>query len=177
MDYPGAYEPVISVGACGWQYEWWHPDPAEIPFRYWWYTLPVPDPVTEVYITDFSGREKSGQDLDVVAPGSWVVGPFMPYGVAHPPPWYHGNPGEYYLVGGTSMSTPHVSGIVALMSQKYPSLTAAQAESILESTAWSISPATVDVLNPYGDYETFTWGSDATGAGLVLADEAIAATP
>jgi subtilisin family serine protease len=47
--------------------------------------------------------EKTGQDLDVAAPGSWVVGP------------YQVNSGQisYYFLGGTSMATPHVAGIVA----------------------------------------------------------------
>jgi subtilisin family serine protease len=35
----------------------------------------------------------------------------------------------------TSMASPHVAGIVALMVQKNPSLTAAEAEATLESTA------------------------------------------
>jgi len=26
MDWPGAYPQVISVGACGWKYEWWWPN-------------------------------------------------------------------------------------------------------------------------------------------------------
>jgi len=25
MGWPGAYDQVISVGACGWTYEWYHP--------------------------------------------------------------------------------------------------------------------------------------------------------
>jgi subtilisin family serine protease len=108
MGYPGAYAPVISVAAAGWVGEWTQPD--------WWNGLNVADPtnISHFYITDFSSRELSGQDLDVAAPGSWIVGP------------YQTNSGQtsYYYLGGTSMASPHVAGIVALMAQKYPSLTA-----------------------------------------------------
>jgi hypothetical protein len=67
VDYPGAYAPVISVAASGWANEWLTPT--------WWYALNVADPLNpaDYYITDFSGRQKTGQQLDVAAPGSWIV--------------------------------------------------------------------------------------------------------
>ncbi len=40
-------------------------------------TSPEPTDEDDFYITDFSSRELTGQDLDVAAPGSWVVGPFQ----------------------------------------------------------------------------------------------------
>jgi subtilisin family serine protease len=167
MGYPGAYGPVISVGACGWVGEG---TPG------WPFFADVPDPsnAEDVYITDFSSRELDGQDLDVVAPGSWVVGPFMPYGAAHPRVPSQGNPlpGEYYYVGGTSQAAPHVTGIVALMLEKDPTLAQADAESTLELTALPIPAGSVTVAEvPY------TWGADATGAGLARADTALASTP
>ncbi len=74
MGYPGAYAPVISVAASGWIGEW---QPAGN--RYWWYNSDVSEPTDPAafYITDFSSRELDGQDLDVAAPGSWVVGPYQ----------------------------------------------------------------------------------------------------
>jgi subtilisin family serine protease len=148
MGYPGAYAPVISVAASGWKGEW-------IGGTTWWYSGDVPDPTNpaDFYIADFSSRALLGQDLDVAAPGSWVVGP------------YQTNSGQlsYYFLSGTSMASPHVAGIVALMAQKNPNLTAAGAESILESAATPF---------PAG-----SWGADAAGAGLITADAALTATP
>lgn len=160
MGYPGAYPPVISVAASGWVGEW--------AASGWWYGN-VPDPTNagHFYITDFSSRQLPGQDLDVAAPGSWVVGPYQ----------LQSGKTSYYYLGGTSMSSPHVAGIVALMAQKCPGLTAAQAEAILEGSAIALSPGCRQVLNPYGGYDTFCWGANATGAGLVDADAALAATP
>ena len=164
MGFPGAYAPVISVAASGWTGEW---TPAGN--RAWWYNGNVFDPTNtaDFYITDFSSRELSGQDLDIAAPGSWVVGP------------YQLNSGQtsYYFLGGTSMASPHVAGIVALMVQKNHTLNAAQAESILESSAIALPVGCRTVNQPSGPAETFCWGDDATGAGLATADAALAATP
>ncbi len=160
MGYPGAYAPVISAAASGWIGEWTAAS--------WWWALDVADPTNpdDFYITDFSSRELSGQDLDVAAPGSWVVGPYQ----------LQSGKTSYYYLGGTSMASPHVAGIVALMAEKYPSLTAPEAETILEASAVPLPPGSKTVFSPYG-YETFTWDADATGAGLANAGTALAATP
>lgn len=146
MGYPGAYPPVISVAAAGWTGEWLSPT--------WWRTDDVLDPTNpeDFYITDFSSRALPGQDLDVAAPGSWIVGPYQVNGQL-----------SWYFLGGTSMASPHVAGIVALMAQKYPQLIAGSAESILENTAIAFS---ADV-----------WPPGATGAGLATADAALEETP
>jgi len=161
MGYPGAYEPVISVGATGWIGEWQAGS--------WWYAIDDPEPnnMALYYIVDFSARELVNQDLDVVAPGSWIVGP---YNIDS------GHTGYYYL-GGTSMASPHVAGIVALMMEKNPGLMAADAEAILEGSALYMAPGSLEVYNPYGITTTYTWGVDATGSGLATADAALAGTP
>ncbi|MGC9521826.1 MAG: S8 family peptidase, partial [Anaerolineae bacterium] len=161
MGYPGAYKPVISVAASGWLGEWTAAS--------WWYALDVFDPTdpAHFYITDFSSRELPDQDLDVAAPGSWVVGP------------YQINMGQtsYYYLGGTSMASPHVAGTVALMAQKNSALTALEAEGILESTATYLAPGCRTVRTPYGYAKDFCWEADATGAGLMDAAAALEGTP
>ena len=164
MGYPGAYEPVISVAASGWVGEWTS--------GAWWNASDVPDPTNpeDYYITDFSSRALAGQDLDVAAPGSWVVGP------------YQKNSGTlkqtYFYLGGTSMASPHVAGIVALMVQKDPSLTASEAEGILESSAVALPAGCRDIIaGPNAGSITICWEADATGAGLATADAALAAIP
>lgn len=165
MGFPGAYAPVISVAAAGWIGEWVSSSDGN-PFN-WWVADDVADPTDadDVYITSFSSRELAGQDLDVAAPGSWVVGPFQL------------NQGQtsYFFVGGTSQAAPHVAGLVALMAQKDPSLTAAQAESVLESTAIDLGTGCRNILAGPGAPTMVCWGSDATGAGLVDVLAALAA--
>lgn len=160
MGYPGAYEPVISVAASGWRGEWTSSS---------WWLLDVPDPTSadDFYIADFSGRQLPGQDLDVAAPGSWIVGP------------YQVNNGHigYYFLGGTSMASPHVAGIVALMAQKNPTLIAAEVESILEASAVPMPAGSCTILNGNGASETVTWDADATGSGLVDAAAALDLVP
>jgi len=163
MGYPGAYEPVISVAASGYVGEW------ELGST-WWYSTDVTEPINpdDFYITDFSSRELAGQDLDVAAPGSWIVGP------------YQVNSGQtsYYFLGGTSMASPHVAGVVALMAEKYPALTAAMAEEYLEGSAIPMDAGTRTILDgPGGSYYEISWGSDATGAGLVDAQAVLDMLP
>jgi subtilisin family serine protease len=168
MGFPGAYAPVISVAASGWVREW-RACTSNAIARNWWVACDVPEPTAaaDFYITDFSSRELAGQDLDVAAPGSWVVGPFQL------------NQGQlsYFFLGGTSMSSPHVAGIVALMAQKNAGLTAEQAESILTGSAIPLPPGSRNVFDIITNtVVTFSWGADATGAGLATADAALAAT-
>jgi hypothetical protein len=166
MGYPGAYAPVISVAAAGWTGQWLAGPDGNA--NNWWNADDVADPTkaSDFYIADFSSRQKAGQQLDVTSMGSWVVGP------------YQVNSGQlsYFYLSGTSMSSPHVAGIVALMCQKKPSLTAAAAESTLKATAIPLPAGSRTVALPGGATEVQSWGNDATGAGLVMADAALKGT-
>jgi len=208
MGWPGAYPQVISVGACGWKYEWYWPEyqaPTAGRYRLWWLQDETHDfndvddinVVDEVYITEWSSRElppdpehpELDQDLDVVAPGSWVRGPYPGYpGYSHLPWWSAGfgwlmgrNPGNFYYLGGTSMSAPHVTGVVAQMLEKAreKDVTLAQAdvEYILENTALNINPGSMAIwdLDAQGIavQVVYEWNSDATGSGLVQANLAL----
>ncbi|MFW9996967.1 MAG: S8 family serine peptidase [Candidatus Odinarchaeota archaeon] len=87
-----------------------------------------------------------GNELDVTAPGvniySTVAG------------------GGYQTMSGTSMATPMVSGVVALMLSKDPTLTPAEVRSILHSTSLDLGSTGFDIYYGYG---------------RVQADEAVAA--
>lgn len=173
MGFPGAYAPVISVAASGWKKEWTCGAPTAPVIGSWWQGVPaacnVPDPTvaSDYYIADFSSRARPGQDLDVAAPGTWVVGPFQV------------NQGQlsWFFLGGTSMASPHVAGIAALMAQKKNALTPAEAETILTGSAVFLPPGTATVFDPItGGTETTSWGVNASGSGLATANAALAAT-
>jgi subtilisin family serine protease len=204
MIFPGAYAPVISAGAAGWTKEWLKPTDGLPRYRMWWLQYPsapllpgsgdVADPTsaTDVYVTDFSSRALPGQELDVLAPGSWVRGPFAgDPGYNHLPWWSRGigdlvgnNAGNFYYVGGTSMATPHVASVAALMLQKNPSLNQAQVESFLKATALTIPNTGSPTVFDFDHFAVIAWDSDCAGtscdpvgSGLVLADAAVAAVP
>lgn len=136
MGYPGAYAPVISAAAVAWDGEWDSVDS-------WWYALDVPEfngsTHPNIFVTDFSSRAKAGQDLDVAAPGDGIVGPYQTNGQL-----------AYYFLSGTSMASPHVAGAVALLAEKCPTVTVAQAEARVTSSARDFGEST-----------------DAAGAGLL----------
>jgi subtilisin family serine protease len=161
MGYPGAYAPVISVAASGWVGQWTGPT------RSWpFYDVSDPTNPDDFYIADFSSRQLNGQDLDVAAPGAWIVGP------------YQFNAGQitYGTPSGTSMAAPHVAGIVALMLQKSPTLSQSRIEAILEAAAIPIPPGSRQITDPDRGSITVSWGADATGSGLITADGALNAT-
>lgn len=163
MGYPAAYAPVISVAASGWIGEW-------APGAGSWWLRNVPDPTSasDFYIADFSSREKAGQDLDVAAPGTWVVGPYQT----------QSGKTSYFYLGGTSMATPHVSGIVALMLQKNPGLSQSTVEADLESTAIPMGAGCRMVIPaPGASAAQICWGADASGSGLTTASAALAVVP
>ncbi|HKQ74509.1 MAG TPA: S8/S53 family peptidase [Blastocatellia bacterium] len=171
MAYPAAYPEVISVGASGWIGQW-QPGADGIPGNFW-RSDDVPDPINaaDFFITDYSSRQLPGQYLDVIAPGHLIFGPGQ----------LPGGPPDHFFGGGTSAAVPHVAGIVALMAQKRPQLTQAEAEEILKHTAVPIGPGCRTVMEPINVNiafpKTYCWGADATGAGLVDAQAALSATP
>ncbi|MGH8482023.1 MAG: S8 family serine peptidase, partial [Nevskiaceae bacterium] len=115
-----------------------------------------------------SSRQKAGQDLDVIAPGAWIVGPFQ----------LQSGKTSYFFLSGTSMSSPHVAGIAALMMQKNPALTQGMVETLMEGAAIPMGAACATVNNPGGATTSTTcWDVDATGAGFITADAALAVTP
>ena len=179
MGWPGAYPQVISAAASGWKGTW-------LPFlnrSFWRNDVPEESgSSSESYITFFSSRENDSlvpgfdQELDVTAPGLWTLGPYLNQGAAHPPYWAQGQIRKYYFLGGTSMASPHVAGVAALIMQKNPNLTQSQVEAIITSSALPIPAGTyTDPLQGFvNDWGT---GADEQGTGLLQADGALAATP
>jgi subtilisin family serine protease len=174
MGYPGAYQPVISVASAGYVNEWLSTPGTND----WWNSQNPADPTdpTQYYISDFSALRTGSQDLDVAAPGSWTVGPYQVN---------QSNRTSYFFLGGTSMASPHVTGIVALMLQKSPTLgvaaaaRAGRAEQILTSTAIQI-PDVNQQVRPTAGAPLATppsWDANRSGSGLATANAALAATP
>lgn len=178
MGWPGAYPQVISAAASGWKGAW-------LPFlNRSFYRNDVPEESgssEESYIAYFSSRENDSvpgfdQQLDVSAPGDWTLGPYLFQGAAHPPYWSESGIRQYYFLGGTSMASPHVAGVAALIMQKNPDLTQAQVESIIMGTALPIPAGTyTDPLT--GSVNVWGAGANEQGAGLLQADGALAGTP
>jgi hypothetical protein len=201
MGYPGAYAPVISVGSAGWTGEWSNPDAPGNYYRMWWLqygqypVLPnagnVADPtsVNDLYVSDFSSRALQGQQLDVLAPGSWVRGPFPGDPAYQHLPWWSNGRGvfrsptplaNFYFVGGTSMATPHVASVAALMLQKSPTLGQAQVESILKANTLPMPDTGSRFVLEVGTPTTVNWDTscgnatcDPVGAGFLQADKAL----
>lgn len=201
MGYPGAYAPVISAGSAGWTREWLFPDNGPR-YRMWWLQHPAlpagsgvtgePTTADKIYVSDFSSRALPGQELDVLAPGSWVRGPFPgDPGYNHLPWWSKGigdlvgrNSGNFFYVGGTSMATPHVASVAALILQKNPTLVQADVETILKNSALPLPPSGSQLVFDFDHFATISWDTDcngtpcnAVGAGFLQADQAILDTP
>jgi subtilisin family serine protease len=174
MGYPGAYTPVISVASMGYVNEW-----VSTPgTNDWWLTQNPAETssMSQYYISDFSALRTGKQDLDVAAPGSWVVGPYQVN---------QNNTPSYFFLGGTSMASPHVAGIVALMLDKNATLgvapadRAAKAESILESAAvqipYPVGGVSVRPNRSSPPEPVPSWDANRSGKGLITANAALAA--
>jgi serine protease AprX len=101
------------------------------------------------------------------ADGTWIIAP-GPTANEDPDLAFFTRP--YVPMTGTSMATPHVAGIVALLFQADPELSPAEVEDILEDTAYEFSagaPYEADPANPDD------LGSFDKGHGLVDAREAV----
>ncbi|HEY7875837.1 MAG TPA: S8 family serine peptidase [Actinomycetota bacterium] len=102
-------------------------------------------------IADFSSR---GPQVDVAAPGvniysTWAQGSAFP-STGHAPPGPPENRAWYVSASGTSMATPHVAGIVALMLEANPKLTQPKIEKILTKTAFDYGAKGFDTAFGFG---------------------------
>jgi hypothetical protein len=77
-----------------------------------------------------------GPELELVAPGKDIISTYRF--------------GGYASLSGTSMATPHVAGVAALLWSQYPSLTNQQVRTILTQTADDLGSAGFDEYFGYG---------------------------
>ena len=173
MDWPGAYPQVISAAAGGWTEQWI----TKPPQTRWWLN-DVPEKLNtkdywgnnwQIYLEEFSSRPNPelGQfwkDLDVCTPGASIVGPYkryFSYTVA------------YYYVWGTSMATPHVSAIAALVAEQYPSFNQFDMELVLKKAAVRLPLASdgAYILDPWGFWD-YKWDDHDYGSGWLTATNA-----
>jgi serine protease AprX len=109
-------------------------------------------------IADFSSR---GPQVDIAAPGDNIystlarASAFGPIG-SHNPPGGQADAIDYVGLSGTSMATPHVAGIVALMLDANPKLKRAQVEKILIKTSVDRGQDGFDTSWGYGMVDAYS---------------------
>lgn len=81
-----------------------------------------------------------GTWIDVAAPGSSIWSTY----------WRPDNPGGYQFMTGTSMATPHVSGLAALLRSRWPELSAAQVRALIQDSAADLGATGYDPYYGYG---------------------------
>lgn len=93
-----------------------------------------------------------GAKLDVVAPGENIISTIVNNGVSY--------------MNGTSMATPHVSGVAALILSKANSLTREEIVRIIELTSQKINPGGSYTYGTYYNRYNGAWNNEM-GYGLV----------
>lgn len=78
--------------------------------------------------------ETIGLKPDIIAPG-WAIVSTQPAFITNPDHNTENYDGAYASMSGTSMSAPHIAGILALMKQQYPNATPAEIKARLMNTA------------------------------------------
>jgi serine protease len=155
VSYPAAYPECIAVGA----------------------TQPLS--TSNQTIAAYSNR---GSALDIVAPGGNTTADLNGDGYADgilQQTIVAGQPSQfgYYFYQGTSMATPHVSGVAALLFGLYPQASAAQVRDALLSTARDYGTTGWDstygwgIVNPVGAINALAPAVDGDGDGWYTPDD------
>ncbi len=108
------------------------------------YTIAVSatDNVDEIW-NDGALGSNFGEEVDIAAPGVSIVSTI-------PDDRY-----EYGYATGTSMATPHISGVASLIWSVNPLLTADQVKQVLLTTAVDISDPGFDIYTGYGRVDAY----------------------
>jgi len=186
MDWPGAYPEVISCAAGGWTLQMIGTGTPNIGGR--WYLTDVPEKLNtkdalgnnwQIFLEDFSGRPnkdlgQTWKDLDVCAPGAYVVGPYKPEAAWNGAAWVNLDAATaYYGLWGTSMATPHVAGVAAIIAYHYPQFNQADMEYVLKKGATHI-PMASDGATVYDTaLWAFKWTDHDYGNGWLTVDNAL----
>ncbi|XBI59304.1 hypothetical protein VPH35_040400 [Triticum aestivum] len=124
-------------------------------------------------ITSFSSRGPSTQNMDILKPD--ITGPGVsvlaawPFKVG-PPTWYNVSTAPTFnVISGTSMSTPHLAGIAALIKSKHPDWSPAAIKSAIMTTAYVTDRSGTPIVNEQHKPADFF----AMGAGHVNPDKAV----
>ncbi len=189
MGWPGAYPEVISAAAGGWTMQMVGSGVSLPPTPYRWYLSDVPEKLNkndalgnrwQMFLAEFSGRpnpalDQSWKDLDVCAPGSYIIGPYKPEAYWDGTTWAITAATGYYGLWGTSMAAPHVAGIAAIVSQFYPSFGQADMEWVLKYAAFQI-PVNSQTKYAYDPYygPAFPNNDHDAGSGWLTANNAVA---
>ncbi len=108
-------------------------------------------------MVDFSSRgaaDGTGPQVDVVAPGDTIMAALSPSVLAPLTECAEIQQPGYFCISGTSMASPHVAGVVALMLQANPNATPAQVKQCLRSTAVDMMTPGFDIHSGLGMVDT-----------------------
>jgi serine protease AprX len=121
-------------------------------------------------VADFAQRGTSARHVDIIAPGVHVLGSTVPNGyVDQTNP--DGKVGTRYILGsGTSQATAVVSGVAALVAQKYPNATPDQVKYLIQRSGFDITEGSSTTTS---QRQEDLW----QGYGVVDAGRALAGDP
>ncbi len=112
---------------------------------------------------------------DISAPGTLITSsciregkPVCNFGFIDEAAWFP----YYSTISGTSMASPHVAGVVALLYQADPDITPAEVEDVLEDTAYKFAFGTAYAPDPTNPDDTSSFDK---GHGLADARQAVLA--
>jgi hypothetical protein len=105
-----------------------------------------------------------GSQQEVVAPGVNIYSTMPTYSVTLNQWWYGGLSQNYDQMSGTSMATPMVAGVAALVLSANSGLTASEVRTILQDTATDLGSSGWDQTFGYGNVDALA-AVDAAGGG------------